>query len=185
MNKIKFSDSDLLNLEIESNNIDQNLCYTCPGISADLVVIPKFIDNDSIISKGKPLILDSSTKRSIGAILLINKILLRTENNQYNLESIFLGFTYEMLGKFLGNINKVIKTETETRTNFEKKFIIITGVVNFAKKYFNCDRIIVVELEDGGGDDGYENSHWEARILLGEYMNSKIHTPEQAISGLL
>ena len=54
MNKIKFSDSDLLSLEIGSNNIDQNLCYTCPGISADLVVIPKFIDNDSIIAKGKP-----------------------------------------------------------------------------------------------------------------------------------
>ena len=27
------------------------------------------------------------------------------------------------------------------------------------KKNFNCDRITRVELEDGGGDDGYENSH--------------------------
>ena len=71
MNTIKFSDSDLLSLEIGSNNIDQNLCYTCPGISADLVVIPKFIDNDSIIAKGKPLILDPNTNRPIGAILLI------------------------------------------------------------------------------------------------------------------
>jgi hypothetical protein len=97
LNKIKFSDSDLLSLEIGSNNIDQNLCNTCPGVATDLVVIPKFIDNDSIIAKGKPLILDPTTKRPIGAILLINKILPRTENNQYNLESIFLGFTYEML----------------------------------------------------------------------------------------
>jgi hypothetical protein len=31
-----------------------------------------------------------------------------------------LGFSYEMFGNFPGNINKVIKTETETRTNFEK-----------------------------------------------------------------
>ena len=190
MDKIKFSDSDLLSLEIGSNNIDQNLCNTCPGINADLVVIPKFIDNDSIIAKGKPLILHPNTKRPIGAILLINKVLPRTENNQYYLESIFLhqfthilGFTYEMFEKFPGSINKVIKTETEKRTNFEKKFVITTGVVDFAKKYFNCDSITGVELEDGGGDDGYVNSHWEARILLGEYMNSKIHTPEQAISG--
>ena len=194
MNKIKFSDSDLLSLEIGSNNIDQNLCYTCPGISTDLVVIPKFIDNDSIIAKGKPIILDPSTKRPIGAILLINKILPKTENNQNYLESIFLhqfthilGFTYEMFDKFPGGLNNVIKTETDVRIeNFEvieKKFIITTGVVNFAKQYFNCDSITGVELENGGGDDGYENSHWEARILLGEYMNSKIHTPEQAISG--
>ena len=38
-------------------------------------------------------------------------------------------------------------------------------------------------MEKEGGYDEYEDSHWEARILLGEYMNSEVHTPEQAISG--
>ena len=48
---------------------------------------------------------------------------------------------------------------------------------------FNCKNITGVELEDSGGYDNYNNSHWEARILLGEYMNSEVHTPEQEISG--
>jgi leishmanolysin-like peptidase len=76
----------------------------------------------------------------------------------------------------------VIKTDRETRTNETKKFVISPKVVEYAKKYFNCSTVSGVELEDSGGYDDYINSHWEARILLGEYMNSEVHTPEQAIS---
>ena len=45
-----------------------------------------------------------------------------------------------------------------------------TKVVSVAKKYFNCSDIKGVPLENFGGNDTV-GSHWEARVLLGEYMN--------------
>ena len=188
--KIKFSDTDLIKLEINSNQIDKNLLPTSQGIEADLIIIPKFIENNSIIALGKPVILDSSSKRPIGSILLINRNINTNKNSENYIESIILhqfthilGFLYTLFNAFPIGISNVIKIENETRTNQEKKFIITPKVVSYAKKYFNCDSITGVELENGGGYDGYDNSHWEARILLGEYMNSETHTPEQTISG--
>ena len=188
--KIKFSDNDLAQLDLDSNKIDPKLLPNGEGIETDLVIIPKFLENNSIICLGKPVIFDSSSYRPIGGILSINKSLPEKDNTINYLKSIILhqfthilGFRYDLFNKFQGGINNVIKTETESRTNIEKKFIITPKVISYAKKYFNCDSITGVELEDEGGYDDYENSHWEARILLGEYMNSETHTPEQAISG--
>ena len=124
-NKIKFTDIDLGKLGIDSNEkIDSRLLPSGGGIQADLIIIPKFIENNSILALGKPEIFDTTTKRPIGAILLINKVLPSTANNENYLESIvlhqfthILGFLYSMFDKFPGGISKVIKTENETRTN--------------------------------------------------------------------
>ena len=189
-NKIKFSDSDIATLSLNSNDLDQNLLSSGNGIDADLIIIPKFIENNSIIALGKPLIFDSETKRPIGAILSLNKNLPQIENNENYLDSIILhqfthilGFLYDLFNNFPGGITNVIKTQTEARRNKEKKYIITPKVVSYAQKYFNCDSITGVELEGGEGYDGQRNSHWEGRVLLGEYMISEIYTPEQAISG--
>ena len=54
-------------------------------------------------------------------------------------------------------------------------------LLEVAKKYFNCNTIEGVELENQGGS-GTAGSHWESRILLGEYMNGYAYTEEQVIS---
>ena len=54
-------------------------------------------------------------------------------------------------------------------------------MIEVAKKYFNCLNIEGVELEEYLGK-GTAGSHWEARILLGEYMNGIIYPEEQVIS---
>jgi hypothetical protein len=59
--------------------------------------------------------------------------------------------------------------------------MITPKVVEHAKKYFNCDSIEGVELEDQGGT-GSSGSHWEQRILLGEYMGAVIYQEEMVIS---
>ena len=59
-----------------------------------------------------------------------------------------LGFSYAIFDQFEGGINNVIKDGTETRTNKVKKFTITSKVISYAKKYFNCDTITGVELED-------------------------------------
>jgi hypothetical protein len=190
MDKIKFTDNDILKLGFSSSDIDPVLHSENGGTATDLVIVPKFVTTGTTIAFGKPEILDPTTNRPIGGVLSINRNLPTKPNNENYIESIILhqlthilGFTYDMFKNFPSGLAGVIKTERETRTNVMKNFVITPKVVAYAKKYFNCDTITGVELEDGEGYDGYPNSHWEARILLGEYMNSEVHTPEQAISG--
>ena len=194
IDKIKFTNSDLQTLGFNNNEIDQNLLQTGNGISSDLIIFPKFAElqqnTQMVLAIGKPLIFDSISKRPIGAILLINNNLPIIPNSDNYLNSVIihqlthiLGFMYELFDKYEIGFSKVVKTDIEPRTNKEKKFIISPRVISYAKKYFNCKNIAGVELEDSGGYDNYNHSHWEARILLGEYMNSEVHTPEQAISG--
>ena len=194
MDKIKLTNNEINKLGFSNDEIDSKLLPSGEGISSDLIIFPKFEEiqqkSQLVLAKGKPIIFDPITNRPIGAILSINKIIPSIPNSFNYFESVIihqithiLGFMYELFDKFPIGFDNVIKTENETRTNNEKKFIISPKVVEYAKKYFNCDSITGVELEDTGGYDNYNHSHWEARILLGEYMNSEVHTPEQAISG--
>ena len=199
IDKIKFTDSDIHTLGFNNNEINPDLLSTGEGISSDLIIFPKFEEfqqnTQLVLAIGKPVIFDSVSKRPIGAILSINKNLPSIPNSENYLNSVIihqlthiLGFMYELFDKYEIGFSNVIKTDMEIRTiqgkeRKEKKYIISPRVVSYAKKYFNCENITGVELEDSSSYDDYNNSHWEARILLGEYMNSEVHTPEQAISG--
>ena len=199
IDKIKFTDSDIHTLGFNNNEINPDLLSTGEGISSDLIIFPKFEEfqqnTQLVLAIGKPVIFDSVLKRPIGAILSINKNLPSIPNSENYLNSVIihqlthiLGFMYELFDKYEIGFSNVIKTDMEIRTiqgkeRKEKKYIISPRVVSYAKKYFNCENITGVELEDSSSYDDYNNSHWEARILLGEYMNSEVHTPEQAISG--
>ena len=54
-------------------------------------------------------------------------------------------------------------------------------LIKTPKKYFQFDSLEGLELEDQGGQ-GSSISHWEQRILLGEYMGAVIYQEEMAIS---
>jgi hypothetical protein len=139
--KIKFTGTDLGNLGITSyEKIDSRLLPDGEGIQADLIIIPKFIENNSILALGRPEVFDPNTKRPVGAILLINKEFPTKSNIENYLESIILhqfihilGFLYSSFDKFPGGFSNVIKTENETRTNKQKKFIITQNVIAYAK----------------------------------------------------
>ena len=62
-----------------------------------------------------------------------------------------------------------------------RAYINSSKVVQVGRKYFNCDSLEGVALEDSGGS-GTAGSHWEARILLGDYMNGVVFTAEEVIS---
>ena len=62
-----------------------------------------------------------------------------------------------------------------------RSYLNSTKLLEVAKKYYNCPTIEGIELENYGGN-GTEGSHWEARILLGEYMNGFSYMEEQVIS---
>ena len=194
LDKIKLTNEDILLLGFNNSDINSNLLPNGEGITSDLIIFPKFVNfqptTNLVLAIGKPVLFDSITNRPICGILNINRNIPSIRNTQSYLDSVIihqlthiLGFMYDLFNRFETGINNVVKTDIETRTNQTKKFIISPKVVAYAKKYFNCSSITGVELEDLGGYDNYSHSHWEARILLGEYMNSEVYTPEQAISG--
>ena len=192
-NKINFiAKDDLINWNFNPNNVDSKIIIGGEGISADILILPKFSINEDInfeYIEGYPVYFDESNNRPIVGILNINsKISVYLQNIDYLIQSILLhqlthilGFLVSLFKYYPGGEEKTIKYENEKRTNVQKGFIITSKVVSYAKKYFNCNLISGVELERSK-EDIIADSHWEARILLGEYMNSELYTPEQVIS---
>ena len=86
-----------------------------------------------------------------------------------------LGFSIQFFREKLEIIEKA------DSDNIMRRYLKSPKLLEVAKKYYNCDDIEGVELENEGGT-GTAGSHWEARILLGEYMNGYAYTEEQVIS---
>jgi hypothetical protein len=161
-------------------------------INSDFLIIVK-IDNNNELTRGVlasaiPIMQDSVTGRPLVGLLIIS-----SDSNVYNygrikeyFSQVFLhelthalGFLYTMFYHFPGGFDKTVARYTIRGE--ERNVIITPKVLEVARKYFNCSNIIGVELEDQGGP-GSENSHWEQRILLGDYMGAIIYQEEMTIS---
>ena len=185
ISNIIYSRIDQEKLDILLRIFDQNLAR---GVSCDLVIIPTIQVYDKIITS-EILRLDENTNRPIISQLNISINLISDHdiNKKFYIESLLLhefthilGFLINMFQYFPGGINKVLKSQFDSR-RINRTYIITPKVVNLAKEYYKCSNLIGLELENQ--EDGVNpSSHWEARILLGEYMNLEQYTPEVVIS---
>ena len=158
-----------------------------PGVFYDLVILLK-MDTINEFMTSENNFIDSTTNRTIVSILGIPSKLINmvgTNDEQYlkilllHQFTHILGFESNTFQYFPGGIENTIKTQIDSR-GINRTYIITPKVVQLAKKYYNCDNLIGLELEDQ--EEGHISSHWEARILLGEYMNSVLYNPEVVIS---
>ena len=188
--KIK-TEQDLKEWKFTKYKIHSDLMPNSKGISCDLVLLIRFKNENEDMKYEFPeasaVYIDEYTRRPILGILVINDEFEIKSNTQDYIEYLLLhgithilGFSYNLFSSFPGQLSGTIIIEKESRTNKEKYKIKTPKVLEFAKKYFNCNKITGVELENK--EDNKNPSHWEARILLGEYMNSEPYTPEQVIS---
>ena len=182
--------NDLINWGFEEEEYDDSVTNE---IDADLILLIKCHDNNDYYFSSEPKYIDEDTKRPIVGIIYFSDLVVSNTkqlNLLYFIECGFLhqithilGFLYNTFNNFKGETNylsKVVSVLTrDTRSGAQRSYIITPTVVGLAKKYYGCNNIIGVELED---QDGRTNSHWEARTLLGEYMNSDLYKPEQVIS---
>ena len=158
------------------------------GVKEDLIILGRFFSGDYEISFEQKYI-DKYTKRPIVGIIYFHLDIKFYSVNYLKtmiLHQIthILGFYNESFPNFIisnGNISKVITTiSKDKRSNVRRTYISTPKVLEYAKKYYNCsENIIGIDLED---QDNRTNSHWEARVLLGEYMNSEPYFSEQVIS---
>ena len=161
-------------------------------IKSDFLLVVRFAYMgefpNGVLASAVPILLDDNTKRP-----LIGLLTIATETSFYSYNRVMeyfsevflhelthaLGFLEGMFQHYPNGLANTIK-EKEIR-GINRKIMITPKVVAHARKYFNCDTIEGVELENQGGA-GSSVSHWEQRILLGDYMGAVIYQEEMVIS---
>lgn len=157
-------------------------------LGIDLYIFVRFGDDkelgDSTLASAGAKYMDRDSGQPIVGVVTINReVDYFKKNSARYFEGIILHEFTHILGfdkyyfkhYFHNYITKIDNNEIEGAYINSKK------VLKVAKKYFNCNSLEGVELENNGGN-GTIGSHWEARILFGEYMNGIIYTTDEVIS---
>ena len=135
-----------------------------------------------------PILLEEKTFRPIIGLMMIttSPVLFSKENAEYYFSNVFLhelthgfGFLDSGFQFYPGGRNQTLLEEKD-RYGINRTYIRTPRVVELAKKYYGCENVKGVGLENQG-TGGSALSHWEARLLLGEYMTSEMYQDELAI----
>ena len=153
----------------------------------DYILFAEFYTFDAqITAAGYPFILSENTNRPLLGNIQITYYIYNKENLEEYLKYIFLHELIHAFGfledsfKFFPGGNESIFTEIGVG-GIQRTYVKTKKLLNFAKKYFGCDNIKGIELENQGLG-GSKNNHWESRILLGELMTSEQYVEEGALS---
>ena len=143
----------------------------------DLIIIPKIRFHTTLEMNSTSIIRDNDTNRTtLGIIEIGYKESSSAENYDKYLEYLLLhhiihllGFSYESFEYFPGGKDKTYKIDKDIY-GLDCNYIITKTVLEVAKKYFGCNDITGVPLENQKENNNI--AHWEPRILLGDIMTS-------------
>ena len=166
----------------------QNLLKNASSINADLYLIP-YISylGAGVDAAAYGMFFDRDSKRPVlGAIELSLYYNFGQKNSEKFLAMLLLheithilGFSDYLFPFFLGIKHPTIKADINGIT---RVLISTPKVLEKARGHFGCPSLEGVELENQG-DEGSVGSHWEARIMLGDYMISTDY-PEIVVSDI-
>ncbi len=146
-------------------------------INADLILIPKVYDIDEgVDAAAYAIALSTSNNRPIAGVVLLRS---SYDFNKKNAKSFLIMLLLHEITHVLGFSDGLFQyfqttqtlTKTKTINGIQRTLFTGSNVIKYAKRHFACDDIEGIELENQGGD-GSAGSHWEARIMLGDYMIS-------------
>ena len=184
-----FSDEQIKKIYIDDWNktmIGSNAIGNSKTLDIDLFIFGRFDDkmNPSTLASAGPRYSVPETGQPLVGVVNINT---NVNYSKINSKEYFQSIIIHEFTHILGFLNDYFKDYFKNIYNItddyglQRYFINSTKVLEVARKYFNCPNLEGVELEEIGGG-GTTGSHWEARILLGEYMNGAIYPEEQVIS---
>ena len=187
----QFTDEELKSLNINEwdkekfGNEASNKNISTISLGIDLIIFGRFeeLGIGTLASAGPAFIQEKNGQPIVGLVKINPKIDYSKGKSKEYFQAIILhefthilGFNNNYFSKYFHNI----LTQPD-KYGIIRNYINSTKVIQIAKKYFNCSDLVGVELENYGGN-GTAGSHWEARILLGEYMNGVIYNEEQVVS---
>ena len=150
------------------------------NLGIDLILFSKIeYMGEGIIAAATSIYNQESNMQPILGIIYINNI---TNFSQVNVDSYLettliheithvLGFAIE----FFDFLN-ILQIKEDKYGNL-RTYINSKKVIEVARNYYDCHEIDGIELEEYG-DEGTAGSHWEARLLLGDYMIGVIYSEE-------
>ena len=150
-------------------------------LGIDLIIFATIEEmDDYTIAAATPIYMQPNNYQPIFGIIYINSNINFTKINiKHYMETTLihemthvLGFSSTYFEYYFNNI-----FTKRDNNNILRTYINSPKVVETARKYFNCSYLDGVELENYG-NDGTAGSHWEARILLGDYMNGVAYVDE-------
>ena len=158
-------------------------------IEADLFLVPYMDEtlDEQTQAAAYPMLSDKKTKRPIlGCVDLNPELDFKLKNSIKFLSMLLLheishilAFNDQLFPLFM-NIKNPIKTLLINGIN--RTLLQTPKVLEYARGHFGCPSLTGVELENQGGS-GSSGSHWEARIMLGDYMISTDY-PELVVSDI-
>ena len=158
-------------------------------IGADLYLVP-FLDetlDDDVQAAAYPMISEKKTMRPVLGCVDLNPSYDYNEKNSIEFLSMLLlheishvmAFNNQLF-QYFQNIKQPTKNMIINGLN--RTLLATPKVLEYARGHFGCPSLPGVELENQGGE-GSAGSHWEARIMLGDYMISTDY-PELVISDI-
>ena len=160
------------------------------NIDADLFLIVSMNTLGNAQARAYPIIKDENTNRPIlGVVELNTAIDTFTKNHIIFISNLLLHEISHVLAfnsdlfPYFNKLPNLQQTVSDIEINgIKRQFLSTPKVVEKANQHFNTDCLLGVELEDQGGSDT-AGSHWEARIMLGDYMIG-VDYPEIVISDI-
>ena len=157
------------------------------GVDYDIILIP-IIDptlEDGVDAAASACYLSSDNRPIMGYVLLNQNYSYKKTNAQQFLTMLLLHEITHVL-VFSDDLFDYFQysdvTTTQTINGISRTLIQTPKVLSIASQHFGCSSITGIELENQGGE-GSAGSHWEARIMLGDYMISTDY-PEIVISDI-
>jgi len=147
------------------------------GVDKDLILIPIITKLDAgVLASGGSCYLDGIDNRPIMGVVLLNKnYSYKAKNSKEFLTMLLfheithvLVFSDVLFDYF--NYSGV-KTKKKTINGVTRTLLTTKKVKYVASQHFGCSSLTGVELENQGKENNV-GSHWEARVMLGDYMIS-------------
>lgn len=150
------------------------------GVTADILIIPLIVPQEEL---GENVIAAAGTcgvslklnnRPTIGIVYLGSKISFEKKNSMIYASHVLLHELTHVL-VFSPSLFRFFPNQPAYKSvswHGQKRVLVVTPkVVEVARKHYGCDTLEGVQLEDQGGQ-GSALSHWESRIMLGDYMIS-------------
>jgi hypothetical protein len=204
MNSVSSAFTSLINVKAAASNLSITTCDSKitidptvqSGIAADLVIFP-YVDTsfaDTTEAAAAYCSQDATTNRPLAGYVAFNKNMDFTKKNAMYYNSLLvlhevnhiLSFSSSLFDQFKdasGNSIPLAQVQISRTVNGVSRNMIATPkVLATAQKHFNCNTLEGLELENQGGD-GTAGSHWEERIMAGDFMIGESYS-ENVISDM-
>ena len=138
----------------------------------DLLIFPVFNEQleDTTLASARPcLFRDDDSRPVVGIINFRPEYNTSTPNFKEYFQTIILHELTHVLG-FSGGFFELKGYIIQKEVNGVVRSLLAgPKLLSAARHHFNCDNIDGIELENSGGT-GTAGSHWESRIMYGDYM---------------